>query len=373
MALEHLLNFRLVEIGKIKIGCLADKPRNTAGGGVWYPPVALDHFVITTLNRDQSEKLIADAELMESLKPWADKTDGKLRRLPVTFLSNNLKDIMVANYVAYAGKVCQARSDGVTLTEYADGPKGRLLDRPRELPHTPENMARWQGAMKLSTTLNAVVQAPATRWGGVYKFRTTSQITAQQLYSTLKQLQAQTAGVLRGLPFNLVIRPIQVAPKQQVKTVHVVHVELAATQLMDVLNAARAQMQFEIDNAKEMRALQTQYKQLLAHDAGMDDEDLSLLAPGDGEDVVPDAEFNVKGESDPQANLIEAVANDGAELNRLSAKKGMTAADCRKWINEQFKTAHKSGAKLHDIDERHRKALVAKLMEMPDQPLPENF
>ena len=50
----------------------------------------------------------------------------------------------------------------------------------------------------------------------VYKFRTTSRISASQLVGSLVQLQQLTGGVLRGLPLQLVVRPIRVTPDGKV-------------------------------------------------------------------------------------------------------------------------------------------------------------
>lgn len=408
MALEHLLQARLVEVGKIKIGTVGEA-RQSNSGGTWRPPVKLDHFLVTTLQRDQQEQLIADAEVMESLKEHCDTKDGKLRRLPITLLSNEIEEVMTANYVAYTGRKCAARSDGLVLTEYATAPGGAWLPKPRTVPHTPEAVARWK--MKLATTLNVMVASAGSRWGGVYKFRTTSRITADQLYGSLSELRDRTGGILRGLPLTLVVRPMQVAPNGQPATVYVVHVELAGSDMMKIRELALDRLRFELSNAKEVRAIQAQYRQLLAHEPDeLDDEELAGI-----EAATQDAEFTTvppppaveapvptagapvppppapapvppvvspppaAPSPPPPASRPSAAAqlstprptdppevSDTALLRALAAKKGQTLAMCLDWLNKAFHTSYASPITLSQIALSHRRKLVEVLHLMND-------
>lgn len=277
MALEAILAPQLVEVGKVKAGRLGP-PRPSKSGGAFRPPEKLDHFLVTTLHRDDGGQLVEDAALMASLAEHAD-ADRKLRRLPITVLSNVVSEVMTARYAAYNGKRAEAVSDGETLTEYADRPGGAWLPQPRTLPHTPETTARWP-ALKLAATLNVMINSPAARLGGVYKFRTTSRITGEQLFGSLTELQRLTGGVLRGLPLRLVIRPLSVAPQGKPTVVYVVHVEFSGDDLRKLPEMAVAQLRGEVARVREIRALESQYKALLAHEP----EDL------DPEEVPPPAD-----------------------------------------------------------------------------------
>ena len=136
MSLEKLLQPRIVELGKIKIGGLGDE-KKAASGNPYRVPVKFDHFKIVTLYRGDDGKLVEDTSLMPSLALEADP-DGKLRRLPITFLSNDLSEILQVSYLWYAGQKLGAKSDGETLTWYHHHKTGARLEVPKVQPWKPE-------------------------------------------------------------------------------------------------------------------------------------------------------------------------------------------------------------------------------------------
>lgn len=275
MSLAKMLKPRVCELGKIKIGGLGDE-RTSRSGSTYRVPEKYDHFVVTTLHRDASGRLVEDAALMKSLAGFADP-DGALRSLPVALLSNDVEEILQAAYLWYDGKKLAAKSDGETLTKYADLNTGRWLDRPEVLPWKPEYAdlkdAKGNPRFKVHCTMNVVVASPEARWGGFYKFRTTSRITADQLYGSLIQLRQLTGGILRGLPLRMVVRPLQVSPNGQPTTVYIVHVELSGSDVSAIQKRALEIAQFEVANAKQLHAAQEEYRQILRGPDEFTDED----------------------------------------------------------------------------------------------------
>jgi len=268
---------RVVELGKIKIGGKGEE-RKTAEGKVWRLPRKDDHFSITTMNRSDAGDFVLDAALMQDLiRQYGDK-DGKLRQLPVRLLSDDLDDVLQTGWVWYMGKVRAAVSDGKTVTWHNDpniGPDfGKKFAEPVVEPWRKEfaeikdtrnrDPKRHTRLFKLHSILNCVIAAKESRFGGVYKFRTTSLITFKQLYASLMHVQALTGGVLMGMPLMLVVRPMQVAPEGQPTTVYVVHAELRGAGLAELQAQAVKQMTFMVDNRQRLMAAQAQYKQLLA-------------------------------------------------------------------------------------------------------------
>lgn len=285
MALADLLPMSYVEIGKIKIG--RKKPRNEKG---WCPPEKLDHFLITTLHRGGDDNLIVDQALMDSLKDYADK-DGKLRSIPVMFGSNDIEDVLVTSYTWYIGKTCGARTDGKTITFYADPKTGRLLDEPLRYKWHPSYLdfpdpasRQPKPMLKRFSTLNCMIASPNAKFGGFYRFRTTSEISSRQLYGSLMHfcgMNGLCPGVLRGLPFRLVVRPMQVSPvvngNPVSSTVHVVHVEYMHSDLKALQSAAAEQRKLEFEGFQMMLESDTKYKMLVAAQKAnpeLDDEDL---------------------------------------------------------------------------------------------------
>lgn len=263
MSLAKLLAPRVCELGKIKIGGLGDE-RTGKSGGKYRMPVKYDEFRITTLNRGPDGLLVEDSALMAALPKDAD---GKLRTLPVSLLSNDLEEVMQASYLWYNGKRLAGKSDGETLTVHFDHEKGTWLDKPKVVPWDAKYAdikVKGVPLFKLHCTLNVVIASQIARFGGLYKFRTTSRITSDQLYGSLVQLRQLTGGVLRGLPLQLVVRPMQVAPNGQPTTIYVVHVELRGADIAAIQARALELAQFEVQNIKQIAATQAEYRQLLA-------------------------------------------------------------------------------------------------------------
>jgi hypothetical protein len=304
--LFDLVKPRTIELGKIKIGGKSPQERTSQSGTVWRAPEKYDHFKITTLNRDSRGDLIQDTDLMESLCEEHADSDGHLRQIPIAVLSNDIEDIVQAGYVQYVGKRIASKSDGKTLTVYHRG--GKWLDHPIVTDWKPEMAnvcdAKGNRVIKLHTTFSCIIAAANARWGGFYKFRTTSGITASQLVGSLVEIKQLTGGVLRGLPLRLVVRPLQVAPDGKVTTVYVVHCELVGKDLRDIQRIAVDQARYELANAKQIGATQREYRKLLA-------------APGDLESPAEQAE--VAEEFHP-----EAVEANPPAVDPLAAALGLT-------------------------------------------------
>lgn len=264
MILDNLIRPRICELGKIKIGGKGET--RTGKNGEWRLPVKYDHFVVTGLHRNDAGDLVQDQALMESLKSYAD-ADGKLRQLPVALLSNEIEDILQASFVWYTGRQVAGRSDGKTCTFFLDPRTQKPLKDPIEEDWDPawaERDGQGNRQFKLHTVFHCVLAAKAAKFGGVYKLRTTSQITAEQLYGSLLQVKMLTGGILRGVPLRLVVRPIQVSPDGKPTTVYVVHLELVAEDIQAIQAAALQRLQFELQNARAIEETQRQYRQILA-------------------------------------------------------------------------------------------------------------
>lgn len=296
MALDDLLTPRLVELGKIKIGTLGQE-RRSQSGGTYRMPQKLDHFTITTMNRDAGGLLEEDAALMQQLAAEHGSPDGHLREIPVALLSDDDDDNLQCAFVAYNGKTCGARSDGRTLTTFVDFKTGRKLAEPKSLPWDASYLAlknnKGGPLFKKHTVLNCVISAQHARWGGVYKFRTTSAITGDQLLGSLRHIKALTGGVVSGLPLRLVVRPMQVSPNGTTTTVYVVHLELRGPDLQAIQQKALELAQFRLQNRQQVLEAQRGLKRLIV----MPGEEREIEA----EDVRQEFHPDDNGESFPAA------------------------------------------------------------------------
>lgn len=285
--LNTLLRPRICELGKIKIGGLGES-RKSKQGGSYRLPVKHDYFQVTGLARDKNGDLAVDQPLMEELIDRYGDSDGKLRQLPITLLSDDPEDIMQSSWVWYGGKTVCGRSDGKRVTFFSDPWKWQKHDAPVEMEWKPEyEKLEHNGTklFKLYTVFNCVLACKESRWGGVYKLRTSSRITGEQLYGSLIHIAQLTGGILRGLPMRLVVRPMQVAPEGKVTTIFVVHAELRGADLAAIQNQA-----MDLAKLRHTQSVQlAEYRKL-------------LVSPG----LEPDAEA---------AEIAEEFANEHAEAH----------------------------------------------------------
>lgn len=298
---------RLVELGKIKIGGLG-AARPTQGGGSFRLPMKFDHFIITHCHRAAASNgsskgdLAINRSLMDELLAQYPSPDGKLRRIPIRLLSDDLDEVMRAAFCWYGRKSCGARSDGQTVTWFHDPKTMQPLNPPRVEAFTPAilEMRDSRGLMfKLHTIVDVVIASKAATLGGVYRFRTTSRITFDQLRASLAHIQTLAGGVLTGLPLVLVVREVDVAPEGKPTKVPVVHVEVAAGDLAEVRRLA-------VEQAKQEALFHEQVAKAR--------EALRLCLPGPGEEREAEAR-SVAEEFHPEAAPPEAAPQRHAVLD----------------------------------------------------------
>lgn len=323
-----MLNPRICELGKIKIGGKSQQERQSRGGGTWRAPVKFDHFVVTTMQRSPDGDLAADTDLMAQLarEGYADP-DGHLRRLPIQLLSNEIPDVLAVTYLRYRGKKIEAKSDGVKVWRYLDKHNGEPLATPEVSDWKPEYAdakdPKGQPLFKLHSTLSCVIASASARWGGVYKFRTTSRISADQMLSTLTALKGLCNGVLMGLPLNLVVTPRTVSPNGQTGTVYVVHVELRGGDMQAVMAKARDVAQFQLDNSAQIRRTQAEYRKLLAAPEPLEETEAAA------EEFHPEQAFAAPQPSTETPStdpLFEALAGGPSEVEAATVADALPPA-----------------------------------------------
>jgi len=275
---RDLIPGAVVEMGKIKIGTLdPSKP---------FPGVKLDHFLITTIDRDEKGVLIPDTDLMKSLDKYRDSPTkehpkGRLRTIPIMFLSNSIEDVLQIRYEWWPGKsrigasTCpllngdaeRDRQD-LTLTYYCDPKTGEPLAEPRtvdwsdDLLDLPDPKQKDKPLLTLSTTLAVTIASPGARFGGVYRFRTKGWHSTNQLLGSLRWIKRLTCGVLRGPVLKMKVQPKTVRPNGTVGTAQVVHVEPSLDDLIALREEARSHVLYERENILMIREAEQQYKAL---------------------------------------------------------------------------------------------------------------
>jgi hypothetical protein len=290
-ALDKIVDFvnrdfpmRPLEIGKLKLGGLGEK-RPKKGGGFWRMPRKDDHFTVTTLQRTSDGDLVTDVELMRELLAQYGETDPKtnerkLRQIPIRLLSDEIDDVLQAQFCWYGRRACGARSDGEKVVWYYDPTDLKQLNPPRVEDWTDaySEMRDKDGnkLFKLHSTFNCVIASKESRFGGVYKLRTTSMITFRQLYASLIHIQALTNGILLGMPLMLVVRPMNVRPEiggeKKETTVYVVHVELRGADLVQLQKLAVEQARYRMEFKGRALEIQQRYRRLLTFDESPEEQ-----------------------------------------------------------------------------------------------------
>lgn len=191
---------RLLELGKIKIGVKGAQVTSSKGTE-FRPPEKLDHFVLTTTEKDANGDYFPDTALMDALKkrPKANIDErGNLVGIPVKLLYNDPDKNFPTRYAAYAGArlICQG-----------DGEKGFEEGKEKECPcRRLEPGFEGKGKCKINGVLTVLIDGQDCI-GGCHKFRTTSVNTVSSILGSLQLLHIATGGNVAFVPLELVVKP----------------------------------------------------------------------------------------------------------------------------------------------------------------------
>jgi hypothetical protein len=191
----------LLEFGKIKIGNKGKLIRDQ-----FRMPQKLDHFLITTTEKDDQDNFILDDELMGKVKVY-NKTE-KITSIPIVLLYNDIDMNFISRYVCYRGATRWCSGDGVTA--FWVGAKNVLEQREcpceRCASDYPGEDGKGKGKCKASGCLSVLIQG-AEVVGGVWKYRTTGYNSVRAITASLLLIKNQTGGLLAGLPLEMIVRP----------------------------------------------------------------------------------------------------------------------------------------------------------------------
>jgi len=215
---------QLAERGKIKIGEKGEM-KTSSQGKQFALPRKLDHFLITTMQRDAAGRLMPDVALMARLKPEG----GKLTEIPVRLLYDDIDLNFPTRYACYKGSRCWCSGDGETAQRLT-GENGKY----QEVPCPCERVDPYyqgQDRCKILGTLQVLIEG-TDRIGGVWKFRTTSWNTVNAILSSMALIKTITGGPLAGIPLYLVLSPktVTVPTTGQNMVVYVVSLEYRGTE-----------------------------------------------------------------------------------------------------------------------------------------------
>lgn len=187
MISEKILQPRLAEIGRIKIGGLDENVRTTAQGVKWQAPKKFDYFVLTTMERDQTGNFSRDASLQKAV-------GEKPTELEIVLMYHDINLNFRTELACYEGKTPVCRGDGEAAQ--------RLNKQTGELTAVACPCDQLGKKCKPHGTLNCLLRKQEIA-GGVWKFSTTSWNTIRNIHGSLKFIHLCTGGKLAGLPLKM--------------------------------------------------------------------------------------------------------------------------------------------------------------------------
>jgi hypothetical protein len=308
----HGLQPRLSVLGHIKIG---GRRKIQTRDGERVIPQKFDHFVVTTNERGELDYL-PNAPLMEALKKYEKRKDGKVKRMLVWLLSDDPDENLDCNLAYYDGQGCRCRGDGKSAT-YIDPETGEMskLDCPcpmlrmqlgnskvedrAEHPHLKPDKKR-NMVCKTHAVLRVMIHE-AMKLGGVFLFRTTSRHSIEQLQASMALIRNLTGGALVGAPFELSVEPKRVRPErnQNYQTVFVVTLTHSADaveflKLMAEQHRMRADMRAQIQGSNILSlpapGLEDRDEQIAVAQEFNDPDEPEEYIDAEGAEVTPDKE-----------------------------------------------------------------------------------
>lgn len=298
---------QLAERGKIKIGERGEM-KTSQGGKQFAQPRKLDHFLITTLQRDAAQRLMPDTALMAQLKPEG----GKITEIPVRLLYDDIDLNFQTRYACYRGNRCWCSGDGEAASRLTNGNgtyQEILCPCERQSP-----FYAGQDRCKILGTLQALIEG-TDRIGGVWKYRTTSWNTVNAVLSSLALIKTLAGGPLAGIPLWMVLSPktVTVPGTGQPLVIHVVSLEYRGpeSQLAELgYEIAKRRMEHRV----KMEQIETEARRtlLLPHAEPIEEqaETVAEFYPDGAVEVQTDAETGPDNDGSSQA---PQVGGDGEE------------------------------------------------------------
>ena len=265
---------RLCEIGKIKTGELSDK-RTATGRRL---PKKLDHFVITSILRDEEGNLLLDEEMNE-------KIGQDCKELDVYLCYDSPELNMPTFYAHFTQSKLRCMGDGNTAQRTMDGGgREELLCNPTTCEAYQQKLCKPYGRL-------SVILSSANRIGGAYIFRTTSWHGLRNILTSMAFIRTITGGILAGLPLKMRLIPMQVQPRDLGRkvTIYPVNIEFNGN-MNQLMGAAEQEVKRRLQLGTNMRQIESVTREMIAENVREEVEEHASeiseeFAPEEVEDV----------------------------------------------------------------------------------------
>lgn len=347
----------LVEIGKIKIGKKGKLIRDS-----FRQPEKLDHFIITTMQRDNEDNYCLNTGLMNRLMDKEGEHIEKLTEIPIRLLFNDISLNFQSRYACFFGKTRWCSGDGTAAMRLNQQKKYEQVMCPceRMLPDYPGDDGKGKGKCKMTGCLSCLIDG-AQSIGGVWKFRTTGYNSVTGITSSLLLIHRISGGQLCGLPLVMKLNAkttVEPLTGSTVK-VFVVHIEYRAKDGVDAIEQLQAAGEkIALGNASHqlrIENIEEQARRLIASSV-----DVAVL--GDDEEEHAD-EFHPEDAAGNAPIITEQPVQIAAPTTPATAHTAVTAATPQTTVPEPAKKTRKKA----------EPAATAPAAEAPKEPAPVNI
>jgi len=333
MAIKSL-QVDLAERGKIKIGDKSQEKKETSGGKKMAQPLKLDHFIITTMQKDAADRFIPDIVLMNRLKK--EQGVDKLKEIPIRLLYDNNELNFITGLSCYKktfinGKErlgCWCSGDNEKALRLNEKGEYEEINCPCERLGPFYSLA---DKCKYIGTLQCLIEG-TNRVGGVWRFRTTGKNSVKSIIASMNMIKTLTGGgqtdsednplgPLAWIPLKMIVSPKStISPSGQPVLIYVVHLEF------DGLDDRLTELGYEImrkriEHGMNMGRLQKQAQRLLVAPLQEDEVTQSETAKEFFPEAVTDVGFEQPPGHDDDPRVRATVGEGTAQKPAAASKK----------------------------------------------------
>jgi len=313
MISERVLQARMAEVGRIKIGGLEENVRTTTSGQKWQAPTKFDHFVITGMDRDAKNNFTRD-EVIHSIIGQQPK------ELKIRLMYNDIELNFKTELALYQGKTCVCRGNG-EVAHRLDKDTGELIETACPCPKLEQE----KNGCKPHGVLHCLIEQ-AMQCGGVYKFATTSWNTIRGIISSLKFISACTGGKIAGLPLTMKYMKKATQTKTGTATtipVVVIVYEGNPVQMLDsAIQTEKQRLQAGIYLETLEQQVRREMKNAETIAGPLDEDEVPEFHPEEENDTAaPAAPAKTIGQAIAEARETEGKATEGAEAPKTESGK----------------------------------------------------
>jgi hypothetical protein len=302
----------LPERGKIKIGMKGAK-RTTQNGKTFQLPQKIDHFIVTTLERDNDDNFKKDVEIHKELSP-------KPKELPIRLLYDDITLNFQCRYACYKGRELFCQGDGAKAYRIEQNKKYTERECPceRVLPDYDGEGGNGKGACKINGSLSVLIDCKSASIGGVWKYRTTGYNSTTGILGSLQLIHGITGGLLAGIPLTLTVTP-KVAPvngkSQTIYVVGIIYKGSVESLRQISLDCA----QKSANHYARMQQVEITAKKMISYEKSLVDEASDIVEEFHPDELIE--EIKDPETSEPETNDQEKEEPKEVEVPKKQAKK----------------------------------------------------